>query len=113
MATTTSTDVLPADRRARLTLLARLGRRLRRWQGLQRQRARSPRLDERTLRDIGISHYEARQEARRCSGTSRETEPHGLSSMPARQARRRAAAHAAGAKPAQQAPGDGGQDMGD
>ena len=65
MASTTCTAPLPADRRARFTLLARVGRRLRRWQDLQRQRAQLLRLDERTLRDIGISHYEARQEARR------------------------------------------------
>lgn len=64
MASTTCTAPL-ADRRARFTLLARIGRRLRRWQDLQRQRAQLLRLDERTLRDIGISHHEARQEARR------------------------------------------------
>ena len=41
------------------------GHRLRRWRELSRQRRQLARLDEWTLRDIGVSHYEARQEARR------------------------------------------------
>ena len=46
-------------------LLARVGYRRRRWHELGRQRRQLANLDERTLRDIGISHIEARQEARR------------------------------------------------
>ena len=46
-------------------IVASIGHRLRRWRELARQRSQLARLDERTLRDIGVSHYDARQEARR------------------------------------------------
>jgi uncharacterized protein YjiS (DUF1127 family) len=66
MAMTTSlSDFLATGRAARAHVLARIRRRLRRWEELQRQRSQLARLDERTLRDIGVSYYEARQEARR------------------------------------------------
>jgi uncharacterized protein YjiS (DUF1127 family) len=47
------------------SLFARVGRRIRRWRDLNRQRWQLAKMDERTLRDLGISHIEARQEARR------------------------------------------------
>lgn len=65
MTTTARTDALRCDRMPGRPLLGRIRCRLRRWQELQRQRGQLARLDERTLRDIGISHHEARQEARR------------------------------------------------
>ncbi len=40
-------------------------RRIGRWHELARQRRQLARLDERTLRDIGVSPYDARREARR------------------------------------------------
>ncbi|MEM7122158.1 MAG: DUF1127 domain-containing protein [Pseudomonadota bacterium] len=46
-------------------ITASIGQRLLRWHELSRQRRQLARLDERTLRDIGITHYDARQEARR------------------------------------------------
>jgi uncharacterized protein YjiS (DUF1127 family) len=46
-------------------VFAHLGQAIRRWHELSRQRGQLARMDERTLRDLGISHAEARQEARR------------------------------------------------
>ncbi len=46
-------------------IAAWVAQRIGRWHELSRQRRQLARLDERTLRDIGVSHYEARQEARR------------------------------------------------
>ncbi len=57
-------DFSPEQRRAP-SLLNRVLGRIERWQDLARQRDQLARLDQRTLRDIGISHYDARQEARR------------------------------------------------
>ncbi len=64
MTSTIVTDTSPTDAR-RPSLMVNLGRRVRRWHELARQRRHLANVDERTLRDIGISHIEARQEARR------------------------------------------------
>jgi len=45
--------------------LAKVVRGIHRWHELGRQRSQLARLDARTLKDLGISHAEARQEARR------------------------------------------------
>lgn len=52
-------------RRQAAGLLRRLAGRLRRWQEVSRQREALLQLDERSLRDMGISCHEARAEARR------------------------------------------------
>ncbi len=64
MTSTIVTYTSPTDAR-RPSLMVNLGRRVRRWHELARQRRHLANVDERTLRDIGISHIEARQEARR------------------------------------------------
>ena len=60
-----ATDRPAAESRRGKRLFRGIARRFARWRELSRQRAQLARLDERTLRDIGISHYEARQETRR------------------------------------------------
>ena len=64
MTSTIVTGTSPPDAQ-RPSVLATLGQRIRRWHDLARQRRHLANVDERTLRDIGISHIEARQEARR------------------------------------------------
>jgi len=51
--------------RAHTGLLRRIGKRLLRWNELARQRTALRQLDERTLRDMGISRHDALSEARR------------------------------------------------
>lgn len=64
MNTTILNGIAAADHREP-GVLAKVGRNIRRWHELSRQRSQLARMDERTLRDLGISHIEARQEARR------------------------------------------------
>ena len=53
------------DRPEAVRLLRRFAERLRRWQEVSRQREALRHLDERSLRDMGITRYEAHAEARR------------------------------------------------
>jgi uncharacterized protein YjiS (DUF1127 family) len=62
---TTMLNGMGAAETRRSGVLVKLVHSIRRWHELSRQRSQLARLDERTLRDLGISHAEARQEARR------------------------------------------------
>jgi uncharacterized protein YjiS (DUF1127 family) len=64
MKTTVSNGTMASNAR-KTGVLAKLGRSIRRWHELGRQRRQLANLDARTLKDLGISHIEARQEARR------------------------------------------------
>ena len=64
MSTTILNGIASADHR-QPGVLAKAGQKIRRWHEMARQRRQLAHLDERTLRDLGISHIEARQEARR------------------------------------------------